>query len=333
MYKDRKDLYKLVELKRKRPLITYVTSIRQGCEGQMAQDVIPEFINQLNKIDKKEKKIDLLIISNGGDPIVPWRIISMLRERFDEISVLIPYKAFSSATMLSLGADEIIMHPYANLGPIDLQINYKNEKGEKMSIGYEDIIKYFDFTDKIGLSSSEEKSKAFEKLTNEIPPTLIGFAERSHNLEFKLGEKLLETHMTDKNKIKNILNTLNAEFYHHGYPLGRKEAKDIGLNVIYPDEELEDLLWKIYEDFEKEYRFNEFFDKEKISLNNILKQKELNIGDNTMITNVKIGSLESLNLNSYINEEIIAHFTVNSDKVINVDKNIIIKSSNWTNEK
>lgn len=332
MFKNRKELYKLVEEKRKRPLLVYVTSIRSGCEGQMAQDVIPEFINQLNLIDKKEKEIDLMIISNGGDPIVSWRIISMLRERFDKISILIPYKAYSSATMLSLGADEIIMHPYANLGPIDLQINYKNNKGENRTIGYEDIIKYFDFTDKIGFKDSD-KIHAFEKLTNEISPTLIGFAQRSHQLEFKLGEKLLETHLNDKNKINSILKTLNGEFYHHGYPLGRKEAKEVGLNVINPNEELEDLMWKIYEDFENEYKFNEIFDKEKIITNNILKQPKLSIGNGTMITGIKIGSLESINLNSYVNEEIIANFNLDKDNIINIDKNMIIKPCNWVNEK
>lgn len=329
MYIDRKELYKLIEFKRKRPLLVYVTSIRQGLEGQMAQDIIPEFINQLNKIDKEEKEIDLLIISNGGDPIVSWRIISMLRERFEKVSVLIPYKAYSSATMLSLGANEIIMHPYANLGPIDLQINYKNDKGENKSISYEDIVKYFEFTDKINLN---DKDKAFEKLTDEIPATLIGFAKRSHNLEFKLGEKLLETHMNDKEKINKILNILNAEFYHHGYTLGRKEAREIGLNVINPDSELEDLMWKIYKDFEREYHFNELFDKEEFILNKILKTEKLPIGNNTIVSNIKIASLESIKLNSYIKEELVANFKVDDKKVINLDKNIIIKSGNWVNE-
>ena len=164
MYKERKELYKQIEKLRNRPLITYVTSIRNGLEGQMAQDVIPKFIKQLDYISKDKKEIDLLIISNGGDPIVSWKIISLLRERFEKISILIPYKAYSAATMLSLGANEIIMHPHANLGPIDLQINYKSNNVEK-SISYEDIVKYFEFTDKINLSN---KDLAFEKLTNEI---------------------------------------------------------------------------------------------------------------------------------------------------------------------
>ena len=118
-YIDKKELYKKLEEKRKRPLLVYVTSIRPGCSAQMAQDVLPEFIKQINTIDKDVKEIDLLVLSNGGDPIVSWRIITLLREKFDKVSILIPYTAYSAATLLALGGDEIIMHPYGNL---ELQI-------------------------------------------------------------------------------------------------------------------------------------------------------------------------------------------------------------------
>lgn len=48
----------------------------------MAQDVLPIMIKQINKIENSNDGIDLLILSNGGDPIVSWRIISLLREKF-----------------------------------------------------------------------------------------------------------------------------------------------------------------------------------------------------------------------------------------------------------
>ena len=88
-YIERKKLYTELENIRKRPLITYVTSIRPGCSAQMAQDVLPLIIKQINSMEDKDS-IDLLIISNGGDPIVSWRIISLLREKFSKIAVLLP---------------------------------------------------------------------------------------------------------------------------------------------------------------------------------------------------------------------------------------------------
>jgi hypothetical protein len=47
-----------------------------------------------------------LVVSNGGDPITVARIIGLLRERFSKVSVLLPYVAFSAATLVALGAME-----------------------------------------------------------------------------------------------------------------------------------------------------------------------------------------------------------------------------------
>jgi ClpP class serine protease len=121
-YKERKKMFDSIKAKRKRPLITYVTSIRPGMSCMMAGDAIRPIIDQLSLIPEEEKKVDFLIISNGGDPITSMRIMGLLRERFDEVTVLLPYVAYSAATILSLGADEILMHPYSNLGPVDPQM-------------------------------------------------------------------------------------------------------------------------------------------------------------------------------------------------------------------
>jgi len=123
-YTERVEIYKQIEEMRKRPLISYITSSRPDASAQMASDVIPEFATQILSVPDDKKEIDLLIVSMGGDPTVAWRVITMLRERFEKIGVLLPYAAFSAATLLSLGADEIIMHPFANLGPVDPQLSY-----------------------------------------------------------------------------------------------------------------------------------------------------------------------------------------------------------------
>ena len=123
-YQERIDLYKAIEKLRGKPLIVYVTSSRPGpgASGLMAGDVIHEFANQLLKIPNDVEEVDILIVSNGGDATVAWRVISMLREKFKRVSVLLPYAAFSAATLLALGADEIVMHPFSNLGPVDPQL-------------------------------------------------------------------------------------------------------------------------------------------------------------------------------------------------------------------
>ena len=117
--KKRKNIYKKIEEKRKRPLINYITSHRVNASAQMGSDVIPEFARCILNIPDTNNEVDLLIVSMGGDPIVSLRIVSMVREKFKKFGVLAPFSAYSAATLVALGADEIVMHPFSNLGPVD----------------------------------------------------------------------------------------------------------------------------------------------------------------------------------------------------------------------
>ena len=326
-YINRKKLYEDLENIRKRPIITYVTSIRPGCSAQMAQDVLPLFIKQINALDESDS-IDLLIISNGGDPIVSWRIISLLREKFSKVSVLIPYTAYSAATLLALGADEIIMHPFGNLGPLDPQLSFPDQNGGLKTISYEDIIKYIEFVKDTGITDQELIQKSFEKLTSEIPPTLIGFAKRSSQLGLTMGQKLLETHMNDQNKTKVISETLNTKFYHHGYPLARKEAKEIGLPIANSNKKVESIMWSIYEDYMDEMKFNNLFNPQAIITDDISKMAQpIPNTINVVKEKVKIASLESSKMNCYLNEELTATYVMLPDTSLNT--NITVNQGDW----
>ena len=262
-YADRVELYKQIEEIRGRPLITYVTSSRQNAAGMMGSDVIPEFCKQLDEIQKDEQKVDILLVSHGGDPIVSWRVISLLRERFKKVGALLPAHAYSAATLLALGADEIQMHPYSNLGPVDPQLHGmkkvpgKPEENEEIHYGAEDLAHFIEFVNTdVGITDQEQKERAFELVCNEVGAISIGIAKRSSNLSLSSSKKLLSLHMKDQSKVDNIAESLNKSFYHHGYPVGRQEAKKIGLPVKIPDPELEALMWKVWIDLEDEMQCN-----------------------------------------------------------------------------
>lgn len=260
---DRVKIYEKIEKKRKRSLIAYVTSIREGMGGQMAPDAIPIIIKQLEAIPSECKEIDFLIISNGGDAITALRIMNLLRERFDKITVLLPYVAYSAATILSLGADEIIMHPYSNLGPTDPQISSTKIKPdgqrETTMFGSEDIRNYIDFAkEDIGIRRKDYRS-ILSNISKDVTSLTIGSSKRSQRLSYSLSVRLLKTHMKSKIKIKQIARILSQSYYHHSYAVGRTEAIKIGLNIIKPDKELEDLLWQVWKDFACEMKTDNVF--------------------------------------------------------------------------
>jgi hypothetical protein len=272
-YSERKQLYKTFEEKRQRPLITYVTSIRDNMTAQMSRDTIPLIIEQINKVPQDKKEIDFLIISNGGDPITALRIINILRERFDKISVIVPYVAYSAATILALGADEILMHPYSNLGPVDPQMSIlrPNVFGQREQVQFssEDIRNYVEFIrSDVGITDQAQLITAFNSLATDVGPINIGSSKRNQQLSVSLSTKMLETHLKDKTKASSIAQALNISYYHHGYAVGRKEANEIGLNVKSPEKELEDIMWAIWLDFCDEMKCNQSFDPISEVMNN-----------------------------------------------------------------
>ena len=107
---ERRNKYKAVEEYRECPLIVYATSTRPGVPAQMAGDAVREFIDQIDVVEDATK-VDVLVHSTGGDALTAWKLMSILRGRFKNVSVLVPFMAFSAATLFSLGADEIVMHP------------------------------------------------------------------------------------------------------------------------------------------------------------------------------------------------------------------------------
>jgi hypothetical protein len=264
--KERLSLYEALEAKRGRPLVVYVTSSRQRASGQMASDVVSELLAQLQTLPADADALDLLIVSQGGDPTVAWRVVSLIRERVKKFAVLVPQAAFSAATLMALGADEIVMHRYGNLGPVDPQVKQR-PKGEQDSanptFGYEDLAAFLRYAQEtVGLSDQQELLAAFKLFCDEVGAVPIGVAARSSQLTVSLGEKLLSLHMAksgDSQKPRAIAEALNKSYFHHGYPVNRSEAKQIGLNVTYPESEVEDLLWRIWLDIEEELKVREPF--------------------------------------------------------------------------
>lgn len=165
------------------------------------------------------------------------------------------------------------MHPFSNLGPVDPQLTYiKKNPGDNnqqvINFGSEDLRNFLEFIrNDVGISDQEQLERVFELVCKDTGAIPIGVAKRSAQLALSMGEKLLSWHMKDGNKAKAIAETLNKSFYHHGYPVDRSEAHRIGLPIIKPPEDLEDVLWKVWKDVEEEMMCNHAFDPLEVVLN------------------------------------------------------------------
>ena len=160
--KRRLQLIKRIEKIRGSYVICFLTTLRQGVPGQIAEDAVRIMFDHLMAEKGNVPKIDLFLCSNGGASTVPWRLAALFREYTESFNVLIPYRAYSAATMIALGADEIVMHPHGELGPIDPTVSnefnpLEPNTGRRLGISVEDVKAYVAFIkDTVGITHEDE---------------------------------------------------------------------------------------------------------------------------------------------------------------------------------
>lgn len=269
---ERAALIKELEQQRDSHIICYTTSTRPGIQAQISEDAVRVFFDHLLLLPERPvKRLDIFLSSNGGNGVVPWRLISLFREFAETVGVLLPYRAYSAATMLALGADEIVMHPFAEMGPIDPTVSNDFNPidpvtQQRIGISVEDVKAYVSFIkDTVGIRHEDELIQAIRILAEKVHPLAIGNVERFISQSRMIARKILLTHMTEENskhKIDETIDILASKLYFHGHPINRKEARqELGLKVLEnPTPALEELMWKLYVDFEDELESRRPFD-------------------------------------------------------------------------
>lgn len=81
---------------------------------------------------EKGQRIALVIDSGGGKANAAYEIAMLLRRHCGGFVAVVPRRAKSAATLLTLGADRILMNDNAELGPLDVQI-WDPEREETIS--------------------------------------------------------------------------------------------------------------------------------------------------------------------------------------------------------
>ena len=265
---ERKQLIKRLEDLRGSSVMCFLTSVRPNVPAQISDDCVRTMYDHLLLLPVRPvEKIDLFLCSNGGVGTVSWRIVSLLREYAKGFNVIVPYRAYSAATMIALGADEILMHPFGELGPIDPTVSNEFnpiEQGRRLGISVEDVKAYVTFIKStVGITHEDELIKAIEILATKVHPLALGNVERFISQSRMIARKILRTHMKESagHIIDEIVENMASKLYFHGHPINRQEARtDLGLKVVVdPSPELETTVWDLYRDFEQEFENQSVF--------------------------------------------------------------------------
>lgn len=265
---NRTDIIEKIEKSRKSKVICYLTGDRQQFATNISEDIIPILYRHLELIGDQEK-IDLLLYTRGGDMVVPLRIVNLIRNYCKRFSVLIPYRCHSAGTMISLGADEILMTKLAELTPVDPTSNIHafNPKAPNpanptqlisLPVSVEDVRSYLTFAQEVLEAKNEQLVDLYSKMTdqvnpnNSLHPLALGNVYRVQKMIKIIIRKLLEMHFKKNDgkndeTIKGIIKEMTENISVHNYPIYVDEVKNLKLNAHKADKSLEELMWSIFE--------------------------------------------------------------------------------------
>lgn len=266
MYSNRKSLYQELEKARASKLLVFVTGDRPGLEAQIAPDALDLFAQHLDSFLDKEgtipDKISLWLYSRGGITLAGWGIANLLRQFCRELEIIVFSKAHSTATLICLGAEKIVMTKQATLGPIDPSINSPLNPQMpgapaqvRVPVSVENVAGYIELAKKeCKLKDKESLVQIFLKLSENVHPLALGEVFRARGQIQMLADRLLSKrkNVIDKLKKKKIISVLCREAGSHDFTISRREAREMGLEVETPTMELYGLLKQIHDDIVKE---------------------------------------------------------------------------------
>lgn len=259
-----KRLESLKELEKQTGLrvITYVCGDRPGgARAQIHEDVLPVLYSHLRTMisEDHKPKIGLYLYSRGGLVEAPWKIVTLIRQMSSSLTVMVPFKAHSAATMIAIGADRILMHEMGELGPIDPSLSLMADAGRPASslsseIGVEDISAFLRFLrDRAGLSDQGPMAQLMVKLTESLSPTVLGKVERAYSHSRLVAGKLLSQQHPplDADKISRIIEALTEKCYMHSHAIRQPEAMELGLSAELAKGKTNSTMWDLYELYEE----------------------------------------------------------------------------------
>lgn len=265
----RKGLLTEIEKIQNSNVILYATSDRPGMEAQIDNDAFDHFVHHLDAIWNNNKtKMTLILHTAGGNTSAAWRIINLLRIFCDELEVIIPNRAHSAGTLISLGCDRILMTKQATLGPIDpslsgpLSPQVPGAPNQRVPVSVEAVQGYIDLAKaEMGIGEPVAMAQILSNLSKQVHPLVLGQIFRSRNQIRSLASDLLSHNGVEENDKNRIVDFLCSESGSHDRTINRREAKNLGLNVEKPSQNLYDLINKLYEDLASSMELRSRFDQ------------------------------------------------------------------------
>lgn len=245
-------------------------SVSYGVFG-ILRDLIDDATSPLDK--DRPIDVDLWLHSPGGDAHAAYKIMLLLRNVARTLRVVVPDYAKSAATLMALGADELVMGPAAELGPLDAQI-YNEDLGTQHSaldvaravehlgevsmslvvLGGSSIIRATGLSRRDTMTGMLKFASDFmQPLTSQIDPRLLHRSNSLLRVASEYAARLLSMRAGSVPYPDPALAENLTEIYpDHGFIISRNEARHLGLPIVdIEDYDLAAQVEESYRNFEE----------------------------------------------------------------------------------
>jgi len=211
---------------------------------------------------ERRSKVLLILVSEGGDPDAAYRIARCFQDHYDKFTCLVPSYCKSAGTLITVGAHELVMTDFGELGPLDIQLVKKDELWETQSgltvMSALDALKEKSFStfehyfmeikkrsrDTVTFKTAAEiaiklTAGLFSPIFQQIDPMHVGEASRAQAIAQHYGLRLA---FCGKNISAENVDALISQYPAHGFVVDRTEAASLFNKVRKPNAAEEQLI-------------------------------------------------------------------------------------------
>jgi hypothetical protein len=229
--------------------------------GDIQDSTFPELMGCVQE-HRANVKLVLILVTYGGQANAAYRIARFLHTLYEDLVAFIPTECKSAGTLLVTAANSVVISPFGDLGPLDVQLLRRDEIGSRRSglttrSALEDLKTHsfelfehfmYEIIQRSGTAvsfrtaadvASRISARLMSRIYEQINPDALGQDYRDLNIAFKYGERLTRKYGNLK---KGALRRLIYDYPSHDFVIDLEEAEEIFERVELPTETLVALM-------------------------------------------------------------------------------------------
>ncbi len=201
-----------------------------------------KLIHKIKNVHSKRKNVLLFMTTYGGDPDAAFRIARYLKRKYEKFILFVSGYCKSAGTLLALGADEIVMSDYGELGPLDIQVSKDDDFRQSSGLDLQQALSVissqafemfaYSFSEIISRSQANITTKTaadiassiavglLSPISSQIDPVRLGEMNRLMDIALAYGQRLNPQEV-------DTVNQLISGYPSHSFVIDYAEAETL----------------------------------------------------------------------------------------------------------